>query len=180
MNIVAYTAITRLRNSSGTRFCTVVFVAAIMRSSREPNHQQHQNRNPKDRRIPKTQSDTPTKSAPSPQSTSPIPCNVSAPQNAAPPAPRQPPPHSSKSKTRAPRDATHARANTGKNTEYCNPNKLSTLNSSNTDRIGQSSSRTEIRGETIRSGEPELAFLLRISESASPAAPESPPKNSRH
>lgn len=36
MNIVAYTAITRLRNSSGTRFCTVVFVAAIIEVAANP------------------------------------------------------------------------------------------------------------------------------------------------
>ncbi len=36
MNIVAYTAITRPRNSSGTRFCTVVFVAAICEVAANP------------------------------------------------------------------------------------------------------------------------------------------------
>ena len=36
MNIIAYTAITRLRSSSGTRFCTVVFVAAIIEVAENP------------------------------------------------------------------------------------------------------------------------------------------------
>src|SRR5262249_12633961 len=36
MNIVAYTAISRLRSSSGTRFCTVVFVAAICEVAANP------------------------------------------------------------------------------------------------------------------------------------------------
>jgi len=36
MNIVAYTAITRPRSSSGTRFCTIVFVAAICTVAAKP------------------------------------------------------------------------------------------------------------------------------------------------